>query len=70
MTFCLHLEQDTGFYGCLARERPDKVENIIAKNEMEARHIALDKLYKSSKKYIYASVFNNNSDMIIHIVRC
>ena len=52
------LSQDEGFYGCLHKERPPKTVKIQCTSDMEARHKALDLLYKD-KKYIHATVFTS-----------
>lgn len=70
MKYEIHLGQDTGFYGVFAKERPDMVIEVHARNKKEAVHICLDKLLESPKKYERAFMFDNKDNMIIHIERC
>lgn len=70
MKYEVYLEQDKGFYNCLATERPDKVETISCRSKKEARHKVLDMLYDSPAKYVDACAFDSRDNMIIWIKRC
>ena len=65
-TFEVILSQDEVFYDCLCKERPSMTVNIQCSSNMEARHKALDLFYKH-KKYIHATVFNADGDVIMAI---